>query len=92
MGEIKTMCPQKTDSFVETEVDGEPVLMQIENGYFFTLNETAEAIWTRIDGQSNLTEIISAVAASFDITTDTCKAHITDFVQELVDNELVSFV
>ncbi len=92
MGDASNLRPQKTDQFVETEVDGDRVLMQIENGYFFTLNETAEAIWTRIDGQLSLSEIIEAVATKFSITVDACQAHITEFVQELADNELVSFV
>ena len=92
MANTDDLCPQKTDRFVETEVDGDPVLMQIENGYFFTLNETAEAIWNQIDGQLSMNQIIESVAKKFDIPVDICKDHISGFVHELVENELVSFV
>lgn len=77
------------DNFVETEVDGEPVIMQIEKGFFFTLNTTSSAIWNAIDGTTNLSDIVSRMADTFNVSESVCSADVKEFVQSLIDNKLV---
>lgn len=63
--------------------------MQIENGFFFTLNASAEAVWTQIDGATNHVNIVKNVAQQFEVSTDVCETDIIDFLEELKENKLV---
>ena len=89
MGKTNNSYPAKTENFVETEVDGERVIMQIDNGYFFTMNPTAEAVWSQISGDANLEQIIASVAEEFDVTVEACRPDIEEFMEELQNNKLV---
>ena len=82
--------PRKVSAaFVETEVDGERVIMQIDKGYFFTLNETSEAIWNNIDGASDIDGIVDAVSLTFDVSPDECANDVEAFISELVEHKLI---
>ena len=83
--------PQKTDNFVVAKVDGEPVIMQIENGFFFTLNSTAEDIWNSINNEASIEDIIQSMAKSYDVQAAECSDDIQGFLKDLADNDLVRF-
>ncbi|MFM5907040.1 MAG: PqqD family protein, partial [Novosphingobium sp.] len=53
------------DRFVETAIDDETVVMDIDSAEFFSLNETAGAVWRAIDGTRNRQEVLAAVAAEY---------------------------
>lgn len=46
----KSIVYKSAEISVETELDGEIALMNIDSGDFFALKDTALQIWRRIDG------------------------------------------
>jgi Coenzyme PQQ synthesis protein D (PqqD) len=54
-----------TDRYVETAIDDETVVMDMDSAEFFSLNETAGAVWRAIDGLRGRDEIVAAVAAEY---------------------------
>jgi pyrroloquinoline quinone biosynthesis protein D len=56
-------CP---DRFIETEIDDEAVLMDLDSGDFFSLAGTALAIWQRLDGARGRDAIVAELAAAYD--------------------------
>ncbi len=90
MSDKLTKIPSKAeDNYVETEVDGERVIMQIDKGFFFTLNDTSEAIWGAIDGKTDMNGIISNVSAQFNVSPDDTSGDIIELLDKLVENKLV---
>lgn len=77
------------DRFVETEVDGEIVLMNTENGRFYALDGSALAIWRTIDGCRTRDAIIAELAAEFDETPEGIASDIDDFLDLLREAGLV---
>lgn len=60
------MIPVKrSDRFTETTIDDETVVMRLDNGEFFALADSAQAIWGLIDGKRNRTAILSVLTASY---------------------------
>ena len=82
---------QKEDNFVETEIDGERIVMHIDNGEFFVFNVTSEAIWSAIDGQASLGDICKALAEKFETEDKQCQKDVLDFAQVLANKDLVKF-
>lgn len=93
MSELLDKTPRKiADAFVETEVDDEAVIMQVDKGFFFTLNVTSEAIWSAIDGTASIKGIVESVAPQFGATPDECRSDIEEFLSKLSEHGLVELV
>ena len=53
-------CPE---NFAETEIDDEIVLMCLTNGDFFSIKDSALAIWNLIDGQRDRSALLDRLIA-----------------------------
>lgn len=69
--------------FSETEVDGEVILLHLDDGTFFSLTETAAAIWALIDGKRNGAAIQAELAKMYDADDVTIAAQLGGFIVQL---------
>lgn len=69
--------------FSETEVDGEVILLHLDDGTFFSLTETAAAIWALIDGKRNRAAIQAELAKMYDADDVTIAAQLGGFIAQL---------
>ena len=70
--------------FVETVIDDEIVVMQLDSGDFFSLRDTARAIWEAIDGARDEAGIGAAMADAFpEAHRDELAADVAAFVTRL---------
>ncbi len=80
---------KRADRFVETEIDGETVVMELETGDFFSLSGSALSIWQLIDGTRDRPSLVAAVAAEFQIAEAQLAGEIDAFVADLKAAKLV---
>ena len=80
---------KRADRFVETEIDGETVVMELETGDFFSLSGSALAIWQLIDGTRDRASLAAAVAAEYQLTESQLAGEIDAFVADLQAAKLV---
>lgn len=78
------------DNYVETEVDGEKLLMRIDEGFFYTMNVTSEAFWKGIDIEPNIGKLYAKIAEQFNVTLEECRADLDELVEEFEKHQLVS--
>ncbi len=74
-------CP---DRFVETEIDGEVVLMDLESADFFSLTGPAFDVWQLIDGTRDKAAIVSSLAADYDAPDEAITPDVDAFLAEMV--------
>lgn len=72
-------------NFVETELDGEGVLMSLASGEFFALRGTSLAIWKAIDGARTAQDIAGVLAAGYAENPDVIAQDIGPFLASLKD-------
>ena len=71
------------DRFIESEIDGEAVLMDLDSGDFFALAGTALAVWQKIDGAASRDAIVAALAAEYGAETDEVASDVDQFLDDL---------
>ncbi|QKG70829.1 PqqD family protein [Erythrobacter mangrovi] len=77
-------------NFVETDVDDEVLIVDLEGGELFSLRGTARDTWRLIDGQRSLDEIVASLAGEYDAPEDRIAGDTAALINELVDAALVS--
>jgi hypothetical protein len=80
----------RNSDILTTNMDGEVVMMDVDQGSYFSLSSGVGAtIWSVVETPASLDDIISAVCAQYETTPDECRADIEGFVQQLHDQKLV---
>ena len=74
---------KQRDRFSETMVDGEVVLLNLDDGTFFSLTGTAAAIWALIDGERNRDTMLAELATGYEAEVETIAPQLDAFVTQL---------
>jgi hypothetical protein len=74
------------------EMDGDLVMMGIEQGEYYALREVATFLWLKLDVPRTVAELCELVAGEFDTTTEGCRPDVEAFVGDLVEHRLATIV
>jgi hypothetical protein len=88
---------RRSERFVSRSVGGETFVVPVRAGVadleaIFTMNEVGTAIWTRMDGKTDVDEIARGLAAEFDVDAVVAAADVAAFVALLAAKGLVEDV
>ena len=70
-------------AFAETRIDDEIVIMNLASGDFFSLEDSAAAIWDLIDGTRTRAAVLAALADAYDAAEADLARDLDDFLGEL---------
>lgn len=83
-----TLQYQRSAEVVSTNVDGEEVLLSIENGKYYGLNSVASRIWQLIEQPKSFDTLCHDLQNEFDVSAEQCEtetqALLNDFEKEKV--------
>lgn len=68
------------DDVVFTELDGEFVVLQVESGIYYGLDEVGVAIWTYLQEGRTFKEIVECIQQDYDVSAE----QLTEDVKELI--------
>lgn len=80
----------RSEEAVSAEVDGTAVMMSVNNGKYFGLDEIATRIWDLLEEPKQFDELCNVLQEEYEVDADTCKADLTDLLIELEAENLVS--
>lgn len=79
----------RNNDFVFNEVDGELVMMNLENGAYVSLNESGKSIWHILETPKNANEIIELLLQEFEVSPEVCSLEVHDFLAKMLDKNVV---
>ncbi|WP_207737562.1 lasso peptide biosynthesis PqqD family chaperone [Clostridium sp. D43t1_170807_H7] len=74
----------------DTDLDGEKVMMNLEKGEYFMMNEVGSRIWEIISKPINVKDIIETLRSEYEVDEETCKCTVIDFLTGLNHAKLIS--
>ncbi|EJT6501194.1 lasso peptide biosynthesis PqqD family chaperone [Clostridium perfringens] len=85
---LDSIVSQKEDVDV-TELNKEKIMMDLDKGKYFMLNETGSAIWDTINEPKSVSEIIESIIKEYDIDRGTCESKVLEYLEKLRHEEIV---
>jgi len=82
----------RSDSIVAAEIDGEAVMLSIENGKYYGLDPVGTAIWDLVTEPRSITQICDTLLERYDVDAATCQKEVTDLLEALVEGGSVVVV
>jgi len=80
---------QRNDDIVQAEIDGEIVMMSIENGEYYGLDIIASRIWEIIETPLKIIAICEQLLTEYDVTEETCQTDVIEFLNNMAENKIV---
>ena len=74
----------------DKDLDGEKVMMNLDKGEYFMMNEVGSRIWEIISEPINVKEIISTLRNEYEVDEETCKDTVIEFLGRLDNADLIS--
>lgn len=70
---------------IATDMDGETVMMSIEQGQYYGLDGIGSFLWEQLAVPASLEELCQRVLQAFEIDETTCRADVSAFVEDLIE-------
>lgn len=80
---------RKSD-LVAADMDGETVMMSVENGRYYGISGVGSVIWTALAEPTDIRTLIQDVCAQYDIAEDICRQDVERFVSDLLEHGLIT--
>ena len=74
----------------DTDLDGEKVMMNLDKGEYFMMNEVGSRIWDIIIEPINVKGIIEALLSEYEVDEENCTDTVIEFLGRLNNAELIS--
>jgi hypothetical protein len=84
-----TTLISRSPSVLTAEVDGEIVMMSIERGRYFGLDDIGSDIWKRIEPPCSFASLIDALAADYEADRATIAADVQTLLGRMVEQDVV---
>ena len=78
-----------TPDQISSELDGEAVILNLDSGTYYGLNEVGARIWELIQKPRSFNELHSTLLAEYEVQPDVCKQELTTILLKLMDANLI---
>lgn len=86
---LPTTLISRVEGLLATEVDGETVLMHIEQGQYYGLASTARTIWLLLEKPQTFERLCSALQSKYSGSPDVITTETRRFVEKMSAEALV---
>ena len=87
---LESFVTISSDNVVSRELEGEAVILNLETGVYFGLNEVGTRIWALIQEHRSLGKVFEAMRAEYGASPEALKSDLLQLVEELRAKGLVS--
>lgn len=77
---------------IVSDMDGEKVMLNIENGKYYNLGNIGGLIWDMLKEPINFETLVFNLLSEFDVEKTECEEQVYNFIQELYSEGLISVV
>ena len=74
---------------LQSEIDGETIMMSIDNGKYYGLNTVASKIWELLKDEPLFSELISNLVEEYNVEQAKCESDTKEFLENLIENKLI---
>jgi coenzyme PQQ synthesis protein D (PqqD) len=74
---------------VSGDLDGRIVLLSIQNGEYYNMNDVGSRIWTLLEQPMTVAALVDALLVEFEVERATCEKEAGAFLQQLLKDRLL---
>ncbi len=83
-------CPRQAQRILAQETDGELVLLHLDEGTYFALNEVGARIWELCDGSTTVAAITDALDEVYEAPRELIEEDVRALLTDLAADQLIT--
>lgn len=80
---------QRNTEILAGDIDGEKVMMSIENSEYYGLGKTGSFIWDNIENPIKVGELVDKITRRYNVSREECIRDTMPFLTDLLVKELI---
>ncbi len=80
---------QRKDNLLFNYIDGEAVVLSLDNGEYYGFNKIGSRIWELLEFPMTLDNLTSKLMLEYNTTKQQCAIDSTKFIYKLIDKDLI---
>jgi hypothetical protein len=81
--------PKRAEHTAYEMVDGQAVIINLQDSTYIALNETGSFLWARLDGETTLEAIAQALAETYQVDLAVTRPDVLELAQELLARGMI---
>jgi len=86
---LHSVVGRKT-GFIEAEIDGEVVALNIEQGTCYGMNQVASRIWKLLEVPARISVVCETLVAEYAVPDDVCEQQVLELLEELCAEGMIT--
>jgi len=82
----------RSGEMIASEVDGEVVMLGVEDGKYYGMDDIGSRIWTLLDKPRKVSELCALLEAQYDVSAAQCAEDVLTFLNELQSRKIIEVV
>ena len=80
---------QRNPDILASDIDGEKVMMSIQQGEYYGLGKTGSFIWDHIEQPISIKELADLITEKYEVGREQCLQDILPFLNDLEEKKLI---
>lgn len=86
----QTVRPTQAPRVIAKPSDDALILLNVDSGEYYTLNESGATIWNLCDGNRDVAGITSEISILYDVAMDEAETDVEEILEQLANEALIS--
>jgi len=87
--DIDSMVPERNEEIAWSELEEEIVLLDIEGGSYYSLNEVSAFVWKRIDGARSIGDLVDEVLEEYEAAREQVRDDVIRLIGDLSQKNIL---
>ena len=87
-----TSCVQRASGPLIADVDGETIMLALEQGNYYGLGEVGSRIWCMIEKPVLVNDLVEKLLQTFEVERQVCCNDTLEFLEQLRTNLLINVI
>ncbi|CAM4097742.1 metallophosphoesterase [Bacillus manliponensis] len=74
---------------IVSDMDGETVMMSVENGKYYNLGKIGGAIWNIMKEPVSIEQVVTILMSEYDVEREDCEEQVRSFLIQLYEEDLI---
>ena len=82
-------CPKRGDQIIAQKAANEVLLLNMEDGNYYSLNEIGGRVWELCDGDRTVPQVVAALAAEYEAPYSTLENDVIELLEGFRKGKLI---
>ncbi|EAU55006.1 lasso peptide biosynthesis PqqD family chaperone [Mariprofundus ferrooxydans] len=80
---------RRNPEIVHSDMDGETVMMSVNEGSYYGLNGVGSQIWELLEQEMSVDAICTELLGHFDVEEEQCRSEVLTFLEEMATSNVI---